>query len=132
VSVARGRRAVGAVVASGFLAAAFLLPARRPLPFDVCALRRLTGLPCLTCGLTRSVCLMARGDWRGSLEMHPAGGLVLLALAIGACWLVAEAAFDRELGPDVRSRLLRVALAAGAILSVLGWSARLSGLLPPV
>ena len=69
----RASRFTVGLAASGLLAATFILPPQKPLPFDLCLLHRLTGLPCLTCGLTRAVCLLARGEWRASLSMHPAG-----------------------------------------------------------
>src|SRR5262249_38248063 len=117
---ARAERTGAALVAAALLAAGFLLPARRPIPFDLCVLHRLTGLPCPTCGLTRSVCLFARGEWGASLAMHPAGWLAFSGLAIACLWLAAEAAAGRDLGPGLKARLVRGALAAGAVLSILG------------
>src|SRR5207245_9283187 len=75
VSRERASRLAAGLSATGLLAGTFLLPPGKPLPFDLCLLHRLTGIPCLTCGLTRAVCLLARGEWRASLSMHPAGGL---------------------------------------------------------
>jgi uncharacterized protein DUF2752 len=128
----RGQRITAAFVATGFVAAIFLLPARRPLPFDVCLFHRFTGLPCLTCGLTRSVCLFARGEWSASLSMHPAGGLAFGALIVASLWLLAEAAAGRDLKTRLRTRLFSLAFWAGVSLSVLTWTGRLSGLLPSV
>jgi hypothetical protein len=45
-----------------------------PLP-DVCFARRL-GVPCLACGLTRSIVLLMHGDIAGSLAMHRFGWLI--------------------------------------------------------
>jgi len=128
----RASRFTVGLAASGLLAATFILPPQKPLPFDLCLLHRLTGLPCLTCGLTRAVCLLARGEWRASLSMHPAGGLVFVALIVACVWLLAEAAAGRDLRADLRTRLLALALGAGGALSLLGWGARLAGILPVV
>jgi len=117
-------------VSGGLLAASFLLPPLRPLPFDACLLHRITGIPCLTCGLTRSVCLFARGDWAGSLGMHPAGWLAFGVLAVALPWLAGEAAADRSLAVLARRRLFTLALGLGGALSVLGWGARLIRLWP--
>ena len=68
-------------VLSAMLAAGALVDPSRPLPFDVCLLKRLTGLSCPTCGLTRSVCHLLQGDLTGSLALHPAGIPVVVGLA---------------------------------------------------
>jgi len=132
VSRERASRLAAGLSASGLLAGTFLLPPQRPLPFDLCLLHRLTGIPCLTCGLTRAVCLFAHGEWRSSLSMHPAGGLVFAGLAVACVWLLAEAVAEQDLGAGLRARLLALALGAGGALSVLAWGARLAGLLPAV
>jgi len=76
---------------AGPLAAGIL----RIMPFDddprhsVCTFRRITGLPCATCGMTRSLAALARGEWQRSRAYHPLGGAVALALAAawaGMCW----------------------------------------------
>lgn len=121
----RARRSVGALLGGALLASSFLLPPLRPLPFDLCPLHRMTGIPCLTCGLTRSVCLFARGDWSASLRMHPAGWLAFVVLAAASLWLPAEAAADRGLAVKARGRLVTLALGMGGALAVLGWGARL-------
>ena len=117
-------------VTGALLAASCLLPPLRPLPLDACPLHRMTGIPCLTCGLTRSVCLFARGDWSASLRMHPAGWLAFIVLVAALPWLAAEAAADRSLAVRARGRLVVLALVLGGSLAVLGWGARLVRLWP--
>ena len=58
---------------------------RFPLP-QVCASRAWLGVGCPTCGLTRSLISLARGDWRGSVRAHRLGWLVaaLIVLQIPA------------------------------------------------
>jgi len=114
----RRERLLGALLASLLLGGAFVLPPDRPLPFDVCLWHRLTGEPCLTCGLTRSACLFARGLWRESLAMHAAGWLLLSGLTVAAAWMSAEAAAGRGLGCRLKARLLAMSLWGGAVLSV--------------
>ena len=127
MSSGRARRLTVLVIAVGLVTASFLLPEHRPLPFELCMLHRLTGLDCPTCGLTRSVCLFARGEWRASLSMHPAGGLVFSSLAVACPWIVGEAAANRDLGSTAKRRLVALAFVVGAALSVLVWIARLVG-----
>ena len=116
----RRERLPGAFVVSLLVVGAFVLPPDRPLPIDVCLWHRVTGLACLTCGLTRAACLFARGLWRESLAMHAAGWLLLSGLTVAAAWMSAEAAVGLDLGRRLKARLLAIALWGGAILSVLG------------
>ncbi len=109
---------LGALLASLLLGGAFVLPPDRPLPVDVCLWHRLTGQPCLTCGLTRAACLFARGLWRESLAMHAAGWLLLSGLIVAAAWMGAEAAAGRGFGCRLKARLLAMSLWGGAVLSV--------------
>lgn len=114
----RRERLLGALLDAMLLGGAFVLPPDRPLPIDVCLWHRVTGLSCLTCGLTRAACLFARGLWRESLAMHAAGWLLLSALAVAAVWMGAEAAAGRDLAPRLKTRLLAISLWGGAVLSV--------------
>ncbi len=109
------------------LVGARLADADRPLPFDVCGFKHLTGLPCLTCGLTRSLCHVVRGDWSQSLVYHPAGPLVALALLAWMLWSAAEACHGRPIRESLRGRLGNALLVAGFALSLVVWIARLAG-----
>ena len=57
-----------------------------PLPLWSCPLRHLTGVPCPTCFLTRSVLATLRGDLSGALRFHILGP----PLVVGAFWLLAQ------------------------------------------
>lgn len=52
----------------------------------VCQVRRLTGLACPSCGLTRSFCAMSHGRFVEAFAWHPLGpglfGLVCLSMAV--------------------------------------------------
>jgi hypothetical protein len=67
---------------------AFILAARF-IPFDrlpiVCAFLLLTGYPCPSCGMTRSVMALARLDFHRAMEMNPLG--IAFAGIIGLCWV---------------------------------------------
>ena len=45
----------------------------------ICPFRRLTGLPCPGCGLTRSWVYLAHGQWGDSFAAHPFGVVAVLA-----------------------------------------------------
>lgn len=52
------------------------------LPWPRCAFHDLTGLPCLTCGTTRSVIALLRGDFAAAWFWNPAAFLVLSGVAL--------------------------------------------------
>jgi hypothetical protein len=122
----RSNRAIGAALLAVFLGLAVVLPISRPLPFDVCVFKRATGLPCPACGLTRSLCAIAKGEWRASLALHPVGWLVAVGAAVGAAWMTAEARTGEELRPRLRRRLaIGFTIVVGALAGVF-WIASLA------
>jgi Protein of unknown function (DUF2752) len=59
------------------------------LSFLKCPLRSLTGIPCPTCGMTRSFVAIAQGNLHAAIEYHlfgPAIFLMFLALIISLLW----------------------------------------------
>ncbi|HEX7880368.1 MAG TPA: DUF2752 domain-containing protein [Candidatus Eisenbacteria bacterium] len=49
-----------------------------------CLFKAVAGLPCPSCGLTRSGLAMGQGDWVAAFRFHPLGPLfVVEALAVG-------------------------------------------------
>ncbi len=75
-------------VAAALVAAVALAPrAAVHTGREVCLVRRVTGLPCPTCGLTRSWHAAARANLGESMRWHPLGAVTLagaLAYAAGA------------------------------------------------
>jgi len=63
-----------AVLLGGVLAATCLLEPSRY--FSICAFRMLTGLPCMTCGLTRALHALSTGHFREAVTYHPLGPLI--------------------------------------------------------
>lgn len=72
--------AAGAAAALG--AAALISPDHVEDGPVVCPFRRLTGLPCPGCGLTRSWVYLAHGWWRESLAAHPFGVVAVVAAVL--------------------------------------------------
>jgi hypothetical protein len=90
------------------LAGLLLLHAWVPAPgirSSVCLLRRLTGIPCPGCGMTRALAHLAKGEWAAAAADHLlafplAAEIVLAWLAWGAALLRRQplrrpAGFDR-------------------------------------
>jgi hypothetical protein len=83
--------------------------------FVVCLFRRLTGVPCPGCGLTRSWAHLAKGEWSASLRAHPLGPL--LAAELAAAWLLWACAPLAAAAVRLRDR------AAGAVDRLAVWHA---------
>jgi hypothetical protein len=96
--------------------------------FIVCAFRRLTGIPCPGCGLTRAMAALARGQLVLALHFHPFAPLVLAEA--GALWAgIGASLLGRpwELPPRFLERVVIWQTAAFVVL----WFARLAtGTLP--
>ncbi len=67
------------------------------LPF-ACPIRHLTGIPCPTCGMTRSFMAIARGDWQQAISMHLFGPILFLAFLVAILHIGFELATNRRLG----------------------------------
>jgi len=77
------------LAAVGFRLAVLLEPVSDLLPG--CAFKRLTGLACATCGLTRCVLALGRWDWPAAFYWHPAAAAAVALLPIAAVWDIRRA-----------------------------------------
>ena len=84
----------------------------------VCPVRRLTGLPCPGCGLTRSWVYLAHGRWHDSVVAHPFGP-VSVALVLALVVAVLVALVRRRPAPDLEALVRRPWLA----VLLAGWLA---------
>ena len=120
--------AAGAVAAALFFAAGWAgLPSGAG--YTVCAFRRLTGIPCPGCGLTRAMGALARGELLLALHFHPFAPLVLGEAA--ALWGAIGAAVVRQRPVALPSKLVEriVVWQTAAFLAL--WLGRLAtGTLP--
>ncbi len=103
-----------------FIAAARFLPLNR-LP-STCVFYHVTGYPCVTCGMTRSVAALVRFDFERAMTYHP---LVVVFVAVFAVlWgaLVCESLTDRRstLLAWVNSHSLTLVASAFGLLLVHG------------
>jgi len=103
----------------------------RPIRW-ACALKSRTGLPCPTCGMTRSLVLSLHGEWARAWRLMPAAPLALAGLlALGAA-LLALAVVRRRGAPAAEAYIRRGALIYAAITAVVwiaGWAANFSAAL---
>ena len=115
-----------AVAAGVALLAPTLLQPRAHGPV-LCPLRRITGVWCPTCGMTRAVGWLLHGDLHQSLRYHPLAPVLLIeGTCLIAFWLYRRR--DRRDVPawPVRSAsMLRGLLVANALLVLVVWVVRL-------
>ncbi len=57
---------------------------------SVCLFKEVTGLPCPSCGTTRSLLLLIRGQFRESFMMNPFGMVLALALVVIPLWIMVD------------------------------------------
>jgi hypothetical protein len=64
------------------LLVARFIPVARILPFWGCPLRRMTGFPCLSCGMTRAFDRVAHFNFAGAFDANPLGALGAISLGL--------------------------------------------------
>ena len=57
---------------------------------DVCIVKRITTIPCPSCGTTRAVVALSHGDFWKSLYLNPFGIIVSLIMIIAPIWIVLD------------------------------------------
>jgi len=89
----------------------------------VCLFRRLTGLPCPACGMTRSIVLTLNGHLGTALRLNLAGPVWVLAVATIAAALLWLAWRERHRGADraaaARRGVRLLAVAEGAVFGAM-------------
>lgn len=94
----------------------------------VCLLRRLSGLPCPGCGMTRAFAHLAKGEWAAAASDHLLA--FIIAAELGLAWLVWGVALARRRQVGMPPWFERAVLAHVAVL-VAFWLGRAStGTLP--
>ena len=91
---------------------------------SLCLLRRTTGLPCVSCGLTRSFYAIGRGAVAQAFREHPLGPLVFLLLAVVLVRSAGIAVTGRR-WMDRAARVLVWSLAVVAAAALVAWAVRL-------
>lgn len=93
---------------------------------EVCFIKRVTNIPCPSCGSTRSVMLLTEGEFIGALKLNPIGYLVAIVMLIAPIWIVADTIkrtntlFDFYLEIEVFLKRPKVAIPL-ILLLVINW-----------
>ncbi|HUN66501.1 MAG TPA: DUF2752 domain-containing protein [Bacteroidota bacterium] len=98
----------------------------------LCLFHRLTGLPCPSCGVTRSIAMLMHGNLRGAVDCNPLGIVLLPVLLVLPWWLAADLSgsdaslfrFSEAVGCWFRRH--RTAAAACIFLLLLNWGWNIS------
>ncbi len=56
----------------------------------VCLFREVTGVPCPSCGSTRSIAQILKGDMKGALLWNPFGFIIMVIMLVMPVWLVID------------------------------------------
>jgi hypothetical protein len=86
----------------------------------ICPFRRLTGLPCPGCGLTRSWVHLTHGWWRESVLAHPFGPLAVVLVVVLAV-LAVRARLRRTAAPSL-DRIAKHPLGIAVAVAWLGFA----------
>ncbi|MEW5857308.1 MAG: DUF2752 domain-containing protein [Cyanobacteriota bacterium] len=65
--------------------------------FLVCPIRHFTGIPCPTCGMTRSFMAIVQGDWSRALAEHLFGPVLFAAFLIATVHIALELIAGRKI-----------------------------------
>jgi hypothetical protein len=82
--------AVACITGWGWLAYQLLATAHGA-GFTVCWVKRLTGLPCPGCGISRSIVSVLGGDFNAAAQYNILGYPALLTLCVLPLWILADA-----------------------------------------
>lgn len=63
---------------------------------EICPFKRVTTLPCPSCGSTRSVIALLTGDFQKALLINPLGFLIAVVLLVLPFWLLYDLILKKE------------------------------------
>jgi hypothetical protein len=61
---------------------------------SICLIKQVTGLPCPSCGATRSIILFVNGDFKDAMFYNPIGIILLIIMISAPVWIAID--FFRE------------------------------------
>jgi hypothetical protein len=62
----------------------------------VCLFKRITGIPCPSCGSTRSVLSILKGDFVGALLWNPFGVIIMSILILAPLWILYDIVLRKD------------------------------------
>lgn len=117
--IRRRLEGLGALLLTGALISVLHLSGAR-----ICLFRRLTGLPCLTCGTSRAFAALLRGDLTGAFAIQPlavSAAAAVCAAALIQTWCMWRRKTVLTLRFDRRERLALVIVAVLLLIANWAW-----------
>lgn len=63
---------------------------------EICLIKRATNLPCPSCGSTRSVISLVKGEFSDALKINPLGYVVATIMIMAPAWVLIDTVFKKE------------------------------------
>lgn len=63
---------------------------------SICVFKQISGLPCPSCGTTRSIIYLLEGNFSEGLKVNPLGFISLLFLVVFPFWIMYDFSFRRS------------------------------------
>ena len=81
---------------AGFIYLLYQLYYPESSEYSVCIIKNISGFPCPSCGSTRAVQLLFKGDFVGSILMNPFGIIISAILILLPFWIVIDLILKKE------------------------------------
>ncbi len=116
----RLRGAFVAVALAVVLVASMFLPQAEASPV-FCVFRRITSVPCPSCGMTHSFVAMGHGHWLQAWHAHLAGPELFCAVLVGLAFALAQTVTGVPLWAALWTRVRRVVVPLTVTLMAASW-----------
>ena len=63
---------------------------------SICIIKQATDIPCPSCGSTRSIICLAKGNFKGALLINPLGYIVAFIMLISPLWIAIDFATNKK------------------------------------
>jgi hypothetical protein len=63
---------------------------KKAYPVGVCLFKYTTGIPCPSCGATRSVNFLTHGDFVTAFKINPLGIIIFIILVVAPFWIMVD------------------------------------------
>jgi hypothetical protein len=65
-------------------------------PIEVCFVKHFINIPCPSCGSTRSILSLIRGDFNEALGLNPMGFLIIFIMLVAPLWIIKDLNTNRN------------------------------------
>ena len=65
-------------------------------PIEVCLVKHFTNIPCPSCGSTRSILSLTKGNFIEAFSINPLGFLIAIIMFLSPLWIIADIAAKKN------------------------------------